>query len=86
VRSETLKPFAAALAMMPWTVGPSSLQEPTHSGLTIPSALPVRMWTSGPPESPKISGPVTEYSSASSKLRTAWRRSCVPGVVSKPRP
>ena len=40
VRSVTLKPREAALARMPWTVGPSSLQAPAHRRLTMPSALP----------------------------------------------
>ena len=59
VRSVTGKPAAAALARMPWTVGPSSLQAPAHRRETIPSALPVRLWTSGPPESPQWIGPET---------------------------
>ena len=59
VRSVTLKPREAALARMPWTVGPSSLQAPAHRRLTMPSALPEAMWTSGPPESPQWIGPLT---------------------------
>ena len=42
VRSVTGKPLAAALARMPWTVGPSSLHAPAHRRLTMPSALPLR--------------------------------------------
>ena len=53
------KPREAALARMPWTVGPSSLHAPAHRRLTMPSALPVPMWTSGPPESPQWIGPLT---------------------------
>jgi hypothetical protein len=52
VRRLTAKPREAALATMPWMVGPSSLQVPAHNRETIPSALPVPIWTSGPPESP----------------------------------
>ena len=59
VRSVTRKPAAAALARMPWTVGPSSLQAPAHRRETMPSALPVRLCTSGPPESPQWIGPDT---------------------------
>ena len=42
VLSVTEKPREAALARMPWTVGPSSLHAPAHRRLTMPSALPVR--------------------------------------------
>ena len=39
----------------------------------MPSALPVPMWTSGPPESPQWIGPATCRSRASAPVNRAWR-------------
>jgi len=44
------------------------------------------MWTNGPPESPKISGAITWWDSASSEVMTPTRFSCVGPMSPNPTP